>query len=296
MNQRQIEVFLAVMRFRSVTLAAEHLEMSQPSVSKNIALAEHQLGFALFERVRGRLVPTPEASLVHDEAMRIQSDIARFDRFLVNVKQYKVGQLRIGATPALAISMLPIVAKRFRECFPDYGLVLDMHVNHEIKDAVERQQYDLGLLVIPTAAETEDMQVMQRGEMVCVLPDTHPAAHQERVAWQDLNARELIYITTDISLVELLTQGIPGFASRAASAIESNRYTTAVNLVKQGLGVTLVDEFTLIGMEQKGIAVRRFEPTMAVSLVAVVGESRALKRSAMGFLECLVPILTEAAS
>ena len=61
MRLRQIEVFHAVYSCGSVTGAAEILNVSQPSVSKVLAHAEQQLGFPLFDRVRGKLVPTPEA-------------------------------------------------------------------------------------------------------------------------------------------------------------------------------------------------------------------------------------------
>jgi len=287
-------VFVAVMRLGSVTAAAQHLGMSQPSVSKYIGLAERRLGFQLFERIKGRLTPTAEARLMFEETARVQEYMSRFDRFLQNVRQYKSGQLRVCATPSLAISMLPIAARAFRAAHPDYGLVLDMQGNHEIPQLIEHEQYDLGFIVIPSSDETEEMTVISRGTIVCVLPDHHPQAKRRTVAWSQLDARELIYITTDIRLVELMSREIPEFSRRSPAAIETNRYTTAVNLVKQGLGLTLVDQFTLIGVDPDRIAVKKLTPTLPVSLVAIIGRGHSNQRSAHHFVEVMQGIATEA--
>jgi len=61
MRLRQIEVFHAIYTSGSMTNAARLLNVSQPSVSKVLAHAEQQLGYALFDRVKGKLVATPEA-------------------------------------------------------------------------------------------------------------------------------------------------------------------------------------------------------------------------------------------
>lgn len=293
MDRRQIEIFLAVMRTGSVTAAADSLAMTQPAVSKAIAQMERVLEFKLFDRIRGRLAPTTEAALVFEEALQLHEETERFGRFLENVRHYKAGQLRLAATPALALALAPIAVARFREIFPQYGLALDMQLNHEIPEAVERRQYDLGLLVIPSVDEADHLRTLKRGRMVCVLPKAHRLSARSQVCWEDIEPRELIYITTDIRLVALLREGIPDFTLRAGSAMETNRYTIAINLVLQGLGVTLVDEFTLMGMSTQGLAVRPFVPELSVTLAASLHPHRAPKRSALDFLQVFKKVIRD---
>ena len=64
MRTRHIEVFNSIYKTGSVTAAAKLLNVSQPSVSKVLAHAEQQLGFRLFERIKMKLVPTPEANIL----------------------------------------------------------------------------------------------------------------------------------------------------------------------------------------------------------------------------------------
>ncbi|WP_239509540.1 LysR substrate-binding domain-containing protein, partial [Citrobacter freundii] len=92
-----------------------------------------------------------------------------FERFVDHIRQYRVGQLRVCATPALALNILPLAVARFRQSFPDYGVVADMCLNNEIETAVEEGRYDLGFLVKPGYEPEENPLAICRGEMVCVL-------------------------------------------------------------------------------------------------------------------------------
>ena len=61
LNLRQIEVFRAIMLSGSISGASKLLFVSQPAVSRLIAYTEQRLGLMLFQRIKGRLYPTPEA-------------------------------------------------------------------------------------------------------------------------------------------------------------------------------------------------------------------------------------------
>ena len=78
MNLRQIEMFRAIMVTGSISGAARLLSVSQPAISRLLAYTEDRLGIALFERVKGRVQPTPEArqlfvgvDQVHQEVTRV---------------------------------------------------------------------------------------------------------------------------------------------------------------------------------------------------------------------------------
>lgn len=287
MDQRHIDVFVAIMRLGSVTAAAESMSMSQPSVSKIIALTERRLGFALFERVKGRLEPTPEANLVFDEAIRLQENVSRFERFLVNVKDFHEGQLRVAATPALSVSLLPKVARQFREKHPHYGLVVDMQLNHEIVQHVENGEYDLGFLVIPSGEETKEMELMHTGQIVCVAPKSRGFEDVKTIDWEFLKDEQVIHITTDKRIISRMMSRIPDFSKRVSSSLETNRYSIAVKLVAENLGVTLVDDFTMMGMKRKKVIAKRFTPHVGVSLVAVLAKRHSKLRAASIFMELL---------
>lgn len=115
MNLRQLEVFYAIMQAGTVSGAARLLHVSQPNVTRVLAHTEQQLGFALFERVKGRLVPTQEAKALLPEAEKVYQQLGQF-RSLTNKVKQGTQHLRIGAPPVLAAHLLaPTVALLSKE-------------------------------------------------------------------------------------------------------------------------------------------------------------------------------------
>ena len=97
MRLRHIEVFYAVYSCGSVTRAAEVLKVSQPSISKVLAHAEQQLGFALFNRVRGKLVPTSEANQLFVQVAHVNDDVDRLRQLAANLRLVEKGTIRVAA-------------------------------------------------------------------------------------------------------------------------------------------------------------------------------------------------------
>jgi DNA-binding transcriptional LysR family regulator len=105
MRLRQIEVFHAVYSTGSMTSAAAMLNVSQPSVSKVLAHAEQQLGYLLFERLKGKLVPTPEAHRLFAHVSAVYRDVDRLRHVAENLKAGNSGHIRIAGTPAFGLEV-----------------------------------------------------------------------------------------------------------------------------------------------------------------------------------------------
>ena len=86
MRLRQIEVFHAVYSTGTMTGAAAMLNVSQPSVSKVLAHAEQQLGYLLFDRIKGKLVPTPEAHRLFAHVATVYRDVDRLRHVAASLK------------------------------------------------------------------------------------------------------------------------------------------------------------------------------------------------------------------
>ena len=86
MRLRHIEVFHAIYSSGSITGAAEMLHVSQPSVSQVLQHAEQQLGFELFRRIKGRLVPTSEAKTLFAPVNKIYNQINSLKKVTSNLK------------------------------------------------------------------------------------------------------------------------------------------------------------------------------------------------------------------
>ena len=91
LSYRQVEVFHAIMMAGSVSGAAERLGLSQPSVSKTLQTMEYDLGYLLFDRIKGRLQPTEEARALLQEAAQKGAELLRHVRRVLHVLLHDEG-------------------------------------------------------------------------------------------------------------------------------------------------------------------------------------------------------------
>ena len=95
MRLRYIELFHAVLTTGSLTGAANLLNISQPAASKALQQAEQQLGFALFSRVRGRLLPTEQALLLRQRIEKIIQELHELQRLTASMSRPDSYPLRV---------------------------------------------------------------------------------------------------------------------------------------------------------------------------------------------------------
>src|SRR5262245_11623924 len=106
-NFRQLETFRAVMVSGSASRASELLGITQPAVSRSIAELEESLGFPLFDRVRGRLVPTPEGQLFFKDVAASFAGLDRLRASAARIRDFGSGILRVASLAALGSTLVP---------------------------------------------------------------------------------------------------------------------------------------------------------------------------------------------
>jgi DNA-binding transcriptional LysR family regulator len=236
MNARQLEVFRAVMRNRSLTAAAESLNVSQPAVSKLLRHFETQIGYALFERFGGRLVPTAEAQLLYRDADRIFREIEVLKGLSDRIRDKQVGLLRVGASAPPTFALLPYATERFRQRNP-------------------------GLRVVQLRRES----LGKAGIVALMRPDS-PLAKLKAVTPADLVGQPLISYSAQTPVGKLLEQAFRDADVQPQVQIEVSLSIAAISLVQHGLGIALVDG--LVPWRNFGdFAVRPFHPEVAIEIV-----------------------------
>ncbi len=143
MRLRQIEIFRAVMLTGTRQRGARLLHVSQPVVTRVLQHAEASLGFRLFERVRGRLQATPEATALYGDVERLYGEIERVRRVSESLRRKGAGRLRVAATPSLANPLLVPAVRGFCARYPDTQVQVLTHHTGEIVDALLANQIDL---------------------------------------------------------------------------------------------------------------------------------------------------------
>jgi DNA-binding transcriptional LysR family regulator len=245
-GQRVLRAFVTVADELHVGRAAVRLQVSQPSLSRQIAALERDVGVPLFARVRRRLTLTPAGEVFllgareilrrTDEAVR---DAHRADRG-------ELGTLRLGFVQSATFEALPRLLGAFRSTCPD--VVIDARSVPTLRQlvALRSGELDVGLLrpVGPAGGVGPDLatRVIARDPLVAVLPAHHRLAANDRVALGSLADEPFVFYLRDAGpWVHDTIIGhclAAGFSPRIVQ--EATEVQTIASLVAAGLGVSLI--------------------------------------------------------
>jgi len=293
MNLRQMEVFVEVMRTGSVTEGAKALNISQPSVSKTLAYTESRLGLQLFKRMHGRIVPTPEANALFKEAEQVMQSLQHFQDFCRDLSELKDMPLIINAEALIGQVLVPHTISQYRKNWPHVRFRFEIHNSVNISNHVKWRQADLGLVHFPYSDPDVEAQILRRGRLVCVMPETHPLATKASVSTEDLEATSVIYCHGGAWLKKMLKPLMP--SRDGQSQIEVNQFANGCLLVQQGQGVMLVDDLACYGQHWPDLVFKPFEPTLLIALGAIHRRHEPLSQPATLFIEQIRQTLDELA-
>jgi len=278
MRLRQIEVFRAVMLTGTVSEAARLLHVSQPVVTRVLQHAEASLGFRLFERVRGRLQATPEATALYGDVERLYGEIERVRRVSESLRHKGAGRLRVAATPSLAHPLLVPAVQRFCARHPDTQVQVLTHHTDEIVDALLANQIDLGFAFAPPGHEAITSEPVAAGRMLLAVPRGHPlpaGGRRSGVPMRKLMDRHFIGYDDNSSLGLLVRQTLARHALEPRSTLEVQTYSLALALVDAGLGMTLLDQYTALSASPERVSLHEIQPALPFEIQMLRASHRA---------------------
>ncbi len=287
MRLRHIEVFYAVYSTGSVTLAAELLSVSQPSVSKVLAHAEQQLGYPLFDRVKGKLVPTPEADQLFSHVREVNDSLDRMRHVAENLRKAERGRVRIAATPAFGIDVLPGAIARFRRANSDVFFSVETLHHNEICNALAESRVDLGLLFDPGVVPGIASECLARGRLFVLTPPELDFGDREALRIQDLAGYPFISLDRRGPLGRLLLKHLQSVETELQTVAYAETYQVAKALVAHGAGVTIADEITARSCGHENIRSWPLEPELTFRIAVLHSESAPLSLVSRSFIDFL---------
>lgn len=261
---RLLEIFAAMMRCTTTVETAEFLGISQPAVSAGLRQLEHQLGFALFERTGRRLTPTGEANDLFEEIRPLFGILRAFTTRARDIRSGQVGRLRVMSTPPLGYSLAPRALRAFHAARPEVTISYDVRRLENVLDAVQTGQADIGMVLNAERLETVNSELIQRSQMIVLLPGDDPLARQPFVTAAALSGRQIVGIDQASQLGRLVAKGFAQGGGTYHPGIEVRYCQTAAALVAEGLGVTVVDPYSAEPYLSRGLVSRPFAPACEV--------------------------------
>lgn len=287
MRLRHIEIFHAIYTTGSITNAAKILHVSQPSVSKVLAHAEMQLGFDLFQRVKGRLIPTDEAEMLFDEVDKIYQQMRSIKNTAENIKKSEYGQINIGGSPALGFDVIPSAIAKYHQKHHQVNFNVQTVHNDAVMQALLEHKCDLAILFAPNLMPGITSMTLAQSELVIVYPKSSFPDCPEQLSLSQLSDFEYIDISDSGPLGDLLWSRMMKDNIKLETLIKVQTYFIAARLVAKGAGICVVDRFTAEGNLSDNIAIASFDPPLNFSVDVLYLENRNLSKVTEEFLPYL---------
>ena len=253
LTHRQVEVFRAVMHCGQVTRAAQWLHTSQPTLSRELARLEQVLGYALFERTRGRLHPTHRALALMETVQASYTGLERVAERARALARDPHGRLQLACLPALAQSLLPQAVSPWVQGQADASLTIEPLESPALEAALGAQRFDLGLgeLVAPQGCQGE---VLFSASEVCVLPLGHRLAGSRCIQPADLADERFVSLAAGDPYRIRIDQMFEQAGVRRQLQLEVGSAAAVCALVGAGAGVALVNPLTALTLRRTGAA------------------------------------------
>jgi DNA-binding transcriptional LysR family regulator len=259
----QIEAFLAVAERRSVSAAATVLYVTQPALTTRIKNLEREVGVELFVRHGRGMRLTAEGRAFRPHAQRALQELAAGRELLRELPQGRVGELLVGAAPAISTYVLPLVLTRFQAAFPNVHLIVRTGHSEEVLELVLREQVQVGLVrALPHPAVTSAP--LYEDEIVLVVHPGHRFADGRSIAVGRLADERLILFDRTSSYFVLTSAFFREAGVVPRGVMELDNVDATKKMVEHGLGIAFLP-YTAVRDELaegalREVAIEGYEP------------------------------------
>ncbi len=297
MNLRQLEVFQAVMQTGNMSAAARLIFITPSAVSKTIGHTELQLGYKLFTRSKGVLVPTPEAQVLFSESANIHQQLERLRRIAVNLREADQGQVRLAAIPSISHEFLPTVLAQHTARHPHVHLeVRTLHQDQMDTVLLNRSvDFALGFYPHPHPQLVSSLLVSGRMHLAVTREIWLRAVRVKRdnpIAF--MSNTPLIRLVGDDPMRDAIDSLGQRLGANTASGIQVQTSRLALELVRLGLGWTVVDFLTASNLDPATMVAVELHDLPMLPLYTYHANNTPPGRHAQRMLEMLPSLLTQA--
>lgn len=268
---RQLEYLVAVAETLNFREAARFVHVTQPALSAQIQQLEEQLGVALFERDRRRVLITPAGSTAANNARRVLAGVDELTRQARGFKAPLEATLKLGVIPTIAPYLLPRTLQTVRESYPELRLVLREEQTHVLLGLLTTGRLDAALLALPHGrTDLIDRSILD-DPFFLAAPAGHPLADLSVVDEAHLQGESVLLLEDGHCLRDQALAICHSLGAHELLDFRASSLTTLLQMVRGGLGVTLIPEMAIESESRAGgnLAIVPFRdpaPTRTIAL------------------------------
>ncbi|MGY4796101.1 LysR family transcriptional regulator [Lysinibacillus sp. FSL K6-0057] len=259
MDIKQLHYFIAVSEQMNFSKAAERLHISQPSLSNAIKKLEQEIGSPLLERNTRNLQLTEAGELLFERAKVIVKNMEVLKIEMDEVIVHGTKDITIGGMESIK-HWLPKVIANYKKDYPQMKIhLVDILGSKRVKKSLK--SYKTHVIITNQLMDDPELEVQTLYEerLVAVLPLHHPLAQKEVLTISDICEEPFIISTEGFQTRRDILTSFEQAGKNINIQFEIERFETAVSLVREHLGVTILPENYLQGPTAKTIVKKEIE-------------------------------------
>src|SRR5882757_1509794 len=261
MKLRQVEVIRAVMVTGTIGGAAKLLNVSAPGISRLVKYTEKSLGIRFFQRQNGRYFPTPEAQTIFEQINGVYKKVDDLTEIISKIGRGALSELRIGSVPR--------AIERVRRRYPELRIDINILKIEEAIDYLMLGKGDCVAMSYRLDHPGLDFMPLASGELFCIVPEGHELSGRKQVSAAEIVCYPLIGIDPNDPYGRVMAEIFARENLAYDITIRARFGTTVCALVKAGLGIAVIDQFTVAHGGYPGVELLRIaEPTRFETYVA----------------------------
>ncbi|MDJ0684626.1 MAG: LysR substrate-binding domain-containing protein [Alphaproteobacteria bacterium] len=279
---REYEALRAMITAGTTTAAARQLSVSQSAISRAIASLEARNGHLLFVRESGRLEPTAEALRLNEAIDPILAALAEIDGQDASAEPRD--RLKIVAPTTIAHNFLQAKLDSFLSMQPNIFVSLEVCASDALVAGIAEERFDIGVTDHMVQHFAVRRVPFRQSALVCVMPEGCDLSAKDRVTAQDLANRDLVALTKRHIVRTKADQLLASAGAAPRIKIETATAVSALDFVRRGAGVALLNPFPVLSGNAEGVQVRPFLPSVSFQTSFLTPRGKAVSAIARSFM------------
>lgn len=285
MEIRVLRYFLTVVREQSITKAAEVLHITQPTLSRQLAQLEDDIGVRLFDRGSRKISLTDEGMLLRRRAEEILQLVDKTEKELIEQDEQIEGRITVGCGEIASVQLLPDLFESFHKKYPLVSFDIYTATADNVKEQMDRGLVDIGLLLEPIDIEKYDFfRLDMKEQWVVVMRPDSPLAEKEFITAKELSELPLI-LPRRLKVQSELASWFGDYYEGLDVLFTSNLNTNAAVMVNKGLAYSIVVEGVMPFWDQSKITYRPLSPSLTATSVLAWKRGQPFSLAATKFID-----------
>jgi DNA-binding transcriptional LysR family regulator len=280
---RELEALHALIDGRKTTAAASMLGISQPAISRAIQDLEDRLGKRLFNREGGRLVATADGIQLYHDSQPVFQALDRLGRGQQPILDGEV--VRLIASPTIAHRFIPGLVASFHKAEPGVRMLIEIGITADVMSKTAEGSFDIGISDARLHHPSIIFEPVRRAVGHVILPVAHPLAQKTELGPLDLHQQPFIALTRRFSVRTTLDHIFRNAGSEPREVIEAATSSIAYELVRAGVGLTLLNPFPLAFRLDQDVVFRPFTPQVLFETSFVLSTAAPASTAARRFMD-----------